>query len=587
MFLKGKGRECTPGGRQARRRRLRVASMCPLDHVEWARALPPSEEPARLPAVLGAAACAARDWGPARLHEFREAALSFWRHRKRVTDPEWARELASLPPHSRQVLGGRRNLLLLEEMMAAAGVDDPELLAQLRQGFPLVGDIPGLPAERQGARRPASVSVDTLWRERHSSNAATLARVSRDAAQDVEVAAAFEEKAQEEVAAGRAQWVRLDQARAAALLCPRFPVDEGFRVAASGAKRRKVRCIDDFTANRVNAAAGTCGRVRHDTLDCLVALGREVARGRDVTVRFRKEDVVGAYKLLPLRAEDLRFACAVWGSAAREGWALQLWSCPFGASGSVYSWERVGHALRAIVAVLLLLPYCRYVDDWFALDRVVEPEARGRQWHWATPEGAAEIGRLFLDELLGWPLDPAKRSVDAESAVILGVSVSFDELAQALVFAIPDSKAAKWAEAVAECLREGTMSPAQAGKLAGRLSWGASAVYGRGARVYLAPLFWHAHQPGHKLTGRVVRALEWWHAFLQAVPVRRVPLHWTQRARVSAWADATGGGALAWVVDAGSSRTFASADAPRALWRWLLPRKTQVAGARAVVAACV
>ena len=41
---------------------------------------------------------------------------------------------------------------------------------------------------------------------------------------------------------------------------------------------------------------------------------------------------------------------------------------PFGAVGAVYSWDRLGSAVQAIIAVLLLSIMGRYVDDLFTAE---------------------------------------------------------------------------------------------------------------------------------------------------------------------------------------------------------------------------
>ena len=69
------------------------------------------------------------------------------------------------------------------------------------------------------------------------------------------------------------------------------------------------------------------------------------------------------------------------------------------------------------------------------------------------------------------------------AATILGVQVSFDVRAQALQFWVGDEKSGKWIATIRVFLQRGRMSPAEAGKLAGKLSWAASAVFGRGMRA--------------------------------------------------------------------------------------------------------
>ena len=113
---------------------------------------------------------------------------------------------------------------------------------------------------------------------------------------------------------------------------------------------------------------------------------------------------------------------------------------------------------------------------------------------------------------------------------------------QAMVFSIPPEKAAKWQASIEDVLRAGRLTPADAAKLAGKLGWGASAVFGRGARVYLAPLFHWSTGRRTILTTRLKRTLEWWQRFLAAAPQRNIPLRWRAKPRILVYSDATGGG---------------------------------------------
>ena len=62
--------------------------------------------------------------------------------RKRVTSEHWRRICASLPGHVQRVLGPEKNILLLSEMLRAAGSPDVDLPHCLTHGFALVGKMP-------------------------------------------------------------------------------------------------------------------------------------------------------------------------------------------------------------------------------------------------------------------------------------------------------------------------------------------------------------------------------------------------------------------------------------------------------------
>ena len=222
-------------------------------------------------------------------------------------------------------------------------------------------------------------------------------------------------------------------------------------------------------------------------------------------------------------------------------------------------------ALQAILGRLFFAPTGRFVDDLFGVD----PEEDGAGEPLAGAAGASRVTRFVIETLLGWELDEEKRVSSAESAEVLGVTVAVinepvrhcrappgrlgggrvvGRLAssvaqeQALAFSIPPEKVAKWRGSIEQVLQSGQLSPAGAAKLAGKLGWGASAVFGRGARVYLAPLFHWSTGRRTVLTTRLRRTLEWWLRFLAATPQRHVPLRWRAKQRVLVYSDATGGG---------------------------------------------
>ena len=115
---------------------------------------------------------------------------------------------------------------------------DTALPDTLQRGFPLVGVLPrvglGAPLDAQPA-----ISASELRAQRVSLNAATMRRVGSEQRVEPGVLQAFVSKAEEDVAAGRAAWVRLDLNRQ--LVIPRFPVDEGWKKVPGKPPKRKAR----------------------------------------------------------------------------------------------------------------------------------------------------------------------------------------------------------------------------------------------------------------------------------------------------------------------------------------------------------
>ena len=212
------------------------------------------------------------------------------------------------------------------------------------------------------------------------------------------------------------------------------------------------------------------------------------------------------------------------------------------------------------------------MDDLFGADRMISHAP-----FLATPAGATEVAREVIEDLLGWELDATKRVSDSNKAPVLGVDVEIDSSGQALHLEICPGKLAQWASQIRGILMRNVLHPAGAKKLAGRLSWGASSVFGRAARVHLAPLFKQASGTSSALSGRVKRSLLWWLRFLSSVPCRTVLCTQPSRLRCVVYSDATGGGNLAWAICLPNQRLWSASVVPRAVWRWARHRKNQVA----------
>ena len=178
----------------------------------------------------------------------------------------------------------------------------------------------------------------------------------------------LDRKTDEEVAAGKAHWVRMADLPPGCVLTPRIPADECYRLK-DGPWCRRVRPIDDVAASKVNGCTSLGEHLAHDSLDTLVGVAQEIQWADPQShLKLRKDDVTGAFKTLPLREQDLPLAVAVTKRSAQNGYAVQLLCCPFGVLSSVLSWHRVGDAFQRILLVLFLVAQPRYVDDLFGVE---------------------------------------------------------------------------------------------------------------------------------------------------------------------------------------------------------------------------
>ena len=119
-----------------------LSGMCPLDHLDWALDLPSCDGSLVVPEAIAAPLEVALGLSGPALAQARADGLRHWRERKRMLDPVWAHKFASLPAHVQSVLGPKKNLLVLAEMLEAISWPDVRLIADLQNGFPLLGEIP-------------------------------------------------------------------------------------------------------------------------------------------------------------------------------------------------------------------------------------------------------------------------------------------------------------------------------------------------------------------------------------------------------------------------------------------------------------
>ena len=148
----------------------------------------------------------------------------------------------------------------------------------------------------------------------------------------------------------------------------------------------------------------------------------------------------------------------------------------------MHSWHRFGSFVQAFLALEFLIATPRFVDDLFSADRDQDGDHE-----FAGPAGVARCVRRVI-RLLGWELDPKKSVQHASTTTMLGVCVA--AWPGSIVFWIGREKLEKWLKCIDNALESGFLRPAEAKRLAGRLSWGNSVVFGRGARAYLAALHW-------------------------------------------------------------------------------------------------
>ena len=118
----------------------------------------------------------------------------------------------------------------------------------------------------------------------------------------------------------------------------------------------------------VNGCSEIPERIRHHHLDDLLASVQTFRELMDCIPGLIKADVNAAFRRLPLKP-DHRWAAAVAYKLADKIMVSLHNACMFGASSSVYNWERLGELITVVAIRWLGVCLFRYVDDLFAPER--------------------------------------------------------------------------------------------------------------------------------------------------------------------------------------------------------------------------
>ena len=142
----------------------------------------------------------------------------------------------------------------------------------------------------------------------------------------------------------------------------------------------------------------------------------------------------------------------------------------------------------------------------------------------AEPTEAANSAKATLQEivaLMGWELDPAKSGGMATCIDLLGCRASV--VPDGLHWALTSERTEEWCSSIQCALQEGMLTTGAASKLAGRLLFASSRVFGKAGRAAIRPILWRQQGRGAETLSRRLRSsLLWWLSLLRGAPARRL-----------------------------------------------------------------
>ena len=433
--------------------------------------------------------------GPVAVVRTRLEKLKLWNTWAKELEPAEARLKANMPASVRQVLKGKRTLLL-QKIADSLNWPDKDLHKDLTEGFKLTGylDCTGV---FQPDEKPAYSTEQDFWDASAVLRDSLWAKVASQGDQDYSQALwdlTIEESDQQ----GKGWLVGpLSRSQLDAMFpegwspCRRFAVWQG-----------KWRPIDDFSECGVNACFGCFERISLKALDeitwaCVQILKCSAARGdvsftlNDGTVLRGKVhsawvdaerikplsktyDLKSAYKQMALHPSERRKAVIILREpASQEVKAFVCNTLPFGSSASVMHFNRVSLLLQRIMWEVCLIAACYYDDFPSVMPAMLS-------------EGSDKIVHTVM-QLLGYEMAIDKETPFSEASEMLGVVLDSRDPSAVCLRNRPD-KSESMCESLGKILESRSVSSRELPSMLGRLQFLESQLFGRMGKLALADL---------------------------------------------------------------------------------------------------
>jgi len=153
-------------------------------------------------------------------------------------------------------------------------------------------------------------------------------------------------------------------------------------------------------------------------------------------------------------------------------------------------------------------------------------------------------------------------------------------LREGVKWSLLDDKAVRWDLELRQMQEEDQVPPEAAGRMFGKLSFGAQRVFNRCGRAALRPFLWRQHSFTKRMTKRLASAIRWWRGLLSLRPSRLLHAWQSEPGKVDAvlYTDAECHGKIGVVcaIRRAGCCLFARSRVPGRIRRRLQSRATQI-----------
>ena len=260
---------------------------------------------------------------------------------------------------------------------------------------------------------------------------------------------------------------------------PMLPSPEGIMTAAfsfSVCQHQKIRRCEDHRRSLHNATVQVADVPPHEDITVYANVAKTFMNEGLPTASWA-QDLNAAYRQFPVRSTDHTYTilCCPDGPVVFRHCALS-----FGSTASVWAFNRTADAVCHLTRRILWSPVCHYVDDFGCVESSTTIQS-----------SYANFERLF--GALGLRMKPSKAQPPNQVQKLLGVS--FKTSAGAITLQPHPDRVEKIKDMISECLSSDQMSPELAQKLAGKMVFLTTTVFGQLGRGLLSPLYGRAHHP--------------------------------------------------------------------------------------------
>ena len=463
----------------------------------------------------------------------RQLLLEFWKQRalellprsialiRQQPDPALRRLLLGCHDHEVPQLGQVCHVELYAEMLAACNSVDRDLPQYLLHGFPIVGPIAATgrwpPYSKPQKDLPVQAALDRAWALRRkivsrvkgvpvSDNLKKIWQASIEDVEEGSCLGPFSSEAQVSECLGCDDWIPTQ----------RFEV----------VQKNKVRGCDSATTNMINQVTKITEKLQLPSTDMNVAVLRLLRKvAPDEAILGWVLDERKAYRQVAVRPDHRKFSviCLKDPASGLPSFFVMV-GHSFGLVSAVYNYNRRSAAINEFLVSIFGLVAFSFYDDKYGF----EPAA--------TAGCAREVAEK-VHEWLGARFDQKKLQLSC-APTILGVTYNLE----AMQLEIKKERREEISSEIDAILLSELLDPGSAGKLKGKLMFGASQLWGKDGRAFLRVISERQYmrfpiKNEFKLDAPLTEALKQWRTLVNEGPPRPIEMACSKPADVVIFTD--------------------------------------------------